>query len=500
MLSVKRLFQIIIIILLISVGLLFYNINYMNMVTTESFQQMEELKQPILELQTLPESKEATRFLIVGEPSSTYETTVQTNIFETLKSMKVTYTEKKSIGKENLKENPVLIFCVTNPVNAVDLDLLAEFIGDGGKAIFAAGIPENYTASYLYPIWGILEKGVLIASNEFHLFDNFMPYGEITFSYDGYNASTTLRLSPGTTIYVEDKNHNPIIYENLYEEGKVIVVNGTLLDNQDSMGILSASVSKLLGEIIYPVAGTKTFLLEDFPPSYWLDSVANERLYGRSGESFLRDILWPALLSYSSNYNIKYTGIMYENLEDGSPSYAQNTKLTSYLAQELYKYSGEIIYSKRESLVLSSITSGLQPEESSFIKYLTNLILRGQVFHNINFRQLLLARTEETGWEAVKEDFSKLVKNYFESTTWLTATTYSEAYEHQIAYEQLDMVTEYKDKNIQIYCSNFLSGQAFYLYSGRKVKEVIGGDFYSLDNSYYFIQAKEAHFVIIYEE
>ncbi|MDF2473060.1 MAG: hypothetical protein K0R21_842 [Anaerocolumna sp.] len=500
MLSVKRLFQIIIIILLISVGLLFYNINSMNKISAEAFGRMEELKQPLFEIQTLPESKEAFRFLVVGEPSSTYESTVQTNILETLASMKVTYTKKKSIVKENLRENPVLIFCVTDPGGAIELALLADFIEDGGKAIFAAGIPEYHTASYLYPIWGISEKGVLIASNEFHMFDNFMPYGEITFPYDGYNASTTLRLSEGANVYVEDLNRNPIVYENLYEEGKVIVINGTLLDNKDSMGILCASVSKLVGEFLYPVTGTKTVILEDFPPSYLLDGRTNQRLYGRSGESFLRDILWPALLSYSSNYNMKYTGIMYEILENGGTSYAYNSKLTSYLAQELYKYSGEIIYSERESSALFSITSGLQPEESSFIKYLTNLILRGQVFHNINFRQLLQAKTEETGWEAVKEGFSRLVKNYFETTTWLTATTYSEGYEHQIAYEQLELVIEYNDKNIQTFCSDFLDGQAFYLYSDKKVKEVIGGSFYPVNDSYYFIQAKEAHFIIVYEE
>ncbi|MBH1941528.1 DUF2194 domain-containing protein [Mobilitalea sibirica] len=571
MLSTKRLILIIIIITTISIAFLLFNVsNY----TTEPTKDINTFQDELILVKTsLPETMKTDIYYIVGDAKDEYEKNIITNVKQALSYMKLKFSEKIIINEDDLIKQPILIICTKTPSKVMDLKQLANYISNGGKVLFAAGLPEGSKDSYLYPIWGIMEKGTPVETKQLHINRQFMPYPEITFDYSGYNSSSNLTLNPSVNVLMEDTNKVPMIYSHGYERGKVVVINGSLMDNISSGGFFSSALGELKGDLIYPVIGVKTVYLDEFPPIQSMDDIKSNQLYGRGAESFLRDVLWPELLRSSSRYDIKYTAGILSFVDKENNLLLENERLTKYLLKEILRYHGEVIlqgdfsnsssfrtnllshyynefkrmfpnykisgysvlYGKTNQDILKTvsevlggiytvrgfyqgdettqtiqkfevkdsfvhypvISSGFSKSHGMFYEFLSGLSLYGVVSHSFNIRTLF--QEKDSSWTRLSDEFNDLAEAYFGTTSWLKAKTLSESAKNTKAYYSLKMSVEYKEDYIKVYCSDFRSGQAFFLRSYKNIKELSGGQATKINDSYYYIEAIEPELIIFYQ-
>ncbi len=450
MLPIKRLFQLIIIILTVSVAFLLFNISS-NLIKSEDENRYASIELH-LEERDLPKDFVQERCLIVGVPQDDTERSIYNNIVMTLSHMKIPYKLLNKITASELTGDPTVVFVVSKISTCASLTLVGDYISEGGKVLFAAGIPESYQDSYLNPVWGIIEKGIKVAENRFHIMPNFLPYDEVYVDYAGYNASTSIRITDKAQVFVESVDGIPIIYSNRYDKGEAVVINGTILEDKDAGGLFVAALCELQDQMIYPIIGSKVVFLDGFPPINDLNDSNTFRLYGRSEESFLRDILWPDLLSYATRYELKYTANILGIIPDNYDIELINERMLTYLFKEIIKYSGEIGIAGDHS----SIYNFDREQVKTLYRYLKN------DFPNYEFSAytVMYGKVENDDLEALRDIFegfdvvrgfysgdpkTQTLQNFGEEETFITFPTVSSGYtkENGTFFDFLSGVSEY---------------------------------------------------------
>lgn len=556
MLSFKHYIQLLVIILLLSVMFLYLNVNSRMDISEESVN---------LKLDTgesgesaIPTKEKKPAYYVVFSGGDAMEQAVYENVCLFMEQMKLSYAAKKYVLEGELAPGTGLIFCNTKVSEGIQPEVLGSFIRQGGKALFAAGIPEGYTDSYLSPLWGIVEKGNRAESREWKVQEDFFPAEDTAVTYPGFQASTRVKLSGDARVYIEDEEEGiPIVYKTDYGEGSSLMMNGMLMENRYSGGIFAAALGALEGELLYPVIGQTVVFLDDFPfilPGYDRSSV---RLYGRSMESFERDVLWPVFVSYASNHGIRYTMNLCEKQEDYEEGLL-NEKLMTYLVKENLRYDGELMASKyygedgssvkdvmekvfrqhfpnyeiqafaalsgepEEERVLIErglyndgseegrsssfawdgkrvsfpvISSGYAYEDISYA-YLAGITLYGVISHSIPVSGLITADAEEQSYEDVKKELGSLLGSFGSERKWLTGATVSEAAQRVIDSSRLETDILYGEDRIEVSFHGFAQGQKLLLRSGRRIKTVEGGRAYRINDNYYYIEAEKPELTV----
>lgn len=558
MLSFKHYIQLIAIILLLSVMFLYLNVSSGMDISEESVNLKLEIKEHMEGGGQTAEKAPA--YYVVFSGGDAVEQAVYENVCLFMEQMKLPYTAKRYVLEGELAPGIALIFCNTKISEGIQAEVLGSFIRQGGKALFAAGIPEGYTDSYLSPLWGIVEKGNRVESEEWKVQGDFFPSEAVEVLYPGFQASTRIKLSDAAEIYIEDEKEGlPIVYKNGYGEGSSLMINGTLMESRYSGGIFAAALGALEGELLYPVIGQTVVFLDDFPfvlPGYDRNSIS---LYGRSMESFERDVLWPVFVSYASNYGIRYTMNLCERQEDYDEGLL-NEKLLTYLIKENLRYDGEIMASKyygkdgksvkdavekvfmqhfpnydiqafaalsgknEEARALIErgiysdsseagksrgfawdgrrvtfpvITNGYAFEDISYA-YLAGITLHGVISHSLPVSGMITADTQEQSYEGVKKELGSLLEGFGAERRWLEGATVSEAAQRVINYSLLQTDIVYGPDRIEASFSGFTQGQKLLLRSGRGIRAVEGGRAYRINEHYYCIEADKPELTVLF--
>lgn len=406
MLSVKRLLQIIVILFLVTIAFLLFILSN----TTQKTLHENSYADINIELQEneinniIPVSK----YLVVGDLENKTERVIQENIVSALESMKLPFEVKTKIEEADLIGHPSVIFTDPEVSECASLPLIGNFISSGGRVLFLGGIPENDDDSYLNPVWGIVEKGSKVETKGFHILKNFLPYGEVSVDYSGYNASTILHLKENVKIFMTSEENIPIVYSYAYKLGKAVVINGTFLDNKFSSGIFSAALGELQDELIYPILGTKSVFLDGFPTVYNGNDQNSFDLYGRSVEAFSRDVLWPELLSSSSKYDLKYTANILGIIPKQYNIDLTNERLLVYLSNQILTYSGEIGIAADQSESVDTAS------EQALNLY--NYLKKDFVNYKFNSYSLLYGKTNSQTMQAISSQFGgiKVLRGVYE--------------------------------------------------------------------------------------
>lgn len=332
-----------VIVVLFSVMFLYLNVNNRTDVSFGSTNQRLRLPEITDEGETA--GKAPAEYCVIFSGGEKTEEKIYENVCRFLDQMKLPYRTAAYVTEAELEAGIKLIFCNTKISEGMALEVLLRYMEQGGKALFAAGIPESYTDAFLSPLWGILEKGSRMESTRWLIYDGFMPAEEMSVTSPDFEASTRVKLDDKAVIYMVDEEKGiPVVYGYGYGEGYGIMINSTLMQNRYAGGVFAASIAALQGELLYPVIGTATVFLEDFPfilSGYDKNCVT---WYGRNTENFERDILWPVLVSYCVGYGLKYTMNLYEQPEDIGAE-RLNERLLTYLMKENMRYSGETMIS-----------------------------------------------------------------------------------------------------------------------------------------------------------
>lgn len=344
MLSLKRLGYVLLMVLGICGIFILYNINENNNKTVKiNNKQIKEEK--VISGETINKTEEV-HFYVLGNENKEIYRDIYGNVCRLMDDIKVNWSKADIIEDVQLSsDRAVFIFCDDIISTYVDLQKLVGFIENGGKVIFAAGIAEGYEDSYLTPVLGIIEKTIKENYRKFSFLKDFFPLQEDLMIYDGYNASLWLDVRNDAEVYIEDAEKKvPIVYTYQYGKGESLIINATLLSDTRCMGFLTAGIGCLLDDFVYPVLGVECVYLDNFPIVTYVDDAVCMKLYGRTTEAFVRDVVWPVFQGIAVRNGIEYTSSVLTIASNKDTFPAVSESLFTTLGKSALQYNGEMAF------------------------------------------------------------------------------------------------------------------------------------------------------------
>lgn len=370
MFSRKRLAYIIIITIVFS-GLFFlFNLDH-DFLRSQSINSADELK-PIEKFTASELITSDAGFLIVGNPQNESERQIKTNLVKAFNQIKAKITQVESITDADLVNDIILVFVVADVSQTGDLEKIAEYIRNGGQAIFAAGIPSENNIRYLDPVWGILERGSFTSVSDITFNEGYFPYEQTTIP-NGYTTySSNVRLEETCEILIQGNNEIPLVWTHPYDLGRITMINGTFMESKLSIGILIASINNTREYSIYPILSTKTIFLDAIPPLFDGNDENSFEYYGRSAESFVRDKLWAVLLQKASVLDLQFTSSFMAIDKQTFESQNANQQTFSYISREIIQNKGEITLSGNHVDLNNLTVERIEQTKSFFDNFFPN--------------------------------------------------------------------------------------------------------------------------------
>ena len=344
MLSLKRLAYVLLIVVSICTVFIVYNINEDNN-RIVAIQSKEVIKQELVQGEVTFSAEEPIFYVVGTEEEEIYKDIFR-NVKTLMEDLKLTWEEKKCITTEELKETQaVFVFCDDSIGKYVDLEELGNFIEKGGKVIFAAGLAEGYEDAYLLPVMGILDKTVRENYVDYVFLEDFFPVQEEEMNYAGYTISTWLDVNNSATVYIQEKEKGvPIVYTHAFGKGEALVINATFLDNAQCLGVLTSGIGVLLDDFLYPVMGVECVYLDNFPVVTYVNDPLCMKLYGRTTEAFVRDVVWPVFQGMCVRNELKYTSSVLNVTTTDNNFPTISDELFGTMGKSALQYNGELSY------------------------------------------------------------------------------------------------------------------------------------------------------------
>lgn len=379
MLSTKRLLYVISVVLVISTIFMLYNINE----ERASHISIERSADPVVS--AMPdqnwEGTQQLTFVLTGESKREIYGDLYQNVRRLLDDLKLPVEATDFVDFSSLDTNTIVIFCSDAISDYADLYQLGQFVENGGRVIFAAGLPEGNIDSYLNPFLGIMEKTIKENYNTLAFVGDLFPVQPEEMTYNGYNASTWVRVRPDAKVYVQDAEKEvPVLYTYPYGQGTSCVINGTFLADRNCCGLLTGAIGTVADSFLYPVVGLKTIFLDNFPMVTYVNDKLCMKLYGCSTEAFVRDVVWPQFQGIALRGEVAYTSAILAESSDAGMFTGVNDSLFTIIGKSALQYGGELVYAadcRDDALVFNEEL--LNSFSSVFDRYQVNgLALMGQ--------------------------------------------------------------------------------------------------------------------------
>jgi hypothetical protein len=370
MFSRKRLAYIVIITLIFSALFFLFNLDH-DFFRSQSINEADNLV-PSEKISATLNGVSDAGFLVVGDPQTNAEQQTQTNVIKALNQIKAQITVIDSLSNQDLSGSAILVFVVQDVSLAGDLESIANYITNGGQAIFAAGIPAQSDWRYLDPLWGILERGSFKTVSDITFNQGYFPYDEITANQAFPTYSMTLRLNETCEVLIQGENDIPLVWTHSYKEGKIAMINGTFMESKLSLGVFIAALNSTREYSLYPVFATKTVFLDAIPPLFDSNDDHSFEYYGRSAESFVRDKLWSVLIQKAALMDLKLTSSFMAIDKQGFNAQNANQQTFSYISREILRNKGEITLSGNHVDLNNLTESRIELTKSFFEKFFPN--------------------------------------------------------------------------------------------------------------------------------
>lgn len=461
----------------------------------------------------------------------------------------------------------------------------SDMAGAGVPLVFcnlpeASVIREQKELAQLLGISAVLEERTEVKG--IYLFDQFLIGGEVVYSFSDDTSETYhdlaetmpwYELGKGTKTYMIGYKDNSVIskqdsvsliWRNSYKNTMVFAVNGDYITDECGLGILDGFYYELNDLVLYPVVNAQATVMADYPLLSNENRTTMDTLYHRSTPIFLRDLVWPDILSLTSRYNLKPTCFISTklNYDDFStpdketvPFYLQQLKeIGGEAGKSLNYYGGEITaqekYQKDEEFYHST---GLNYRfAAAFIDNIDDLDLQEKMntvfcrdrqdhpvigyyeddmtllgitadVEHFTYREDLKARSLDTalGYSGMLMEMGKVTwpssqQEYWEkcydraisnvSTFWkkhlkFEQTTASESDYRVRNFLNMDYTYAVKDGKIEVDVTG-VSGDVWFLLRthGKKISKVEEGSFEKLEEGTYLIHIQENHGTIELEK
>lgn len=131
-----------------------------------------------------------------------------------------------------------------------------------------------------------------------------------------------------------------LIWRNSANKGMVFAIEGDFCESLTGLGILDACVYESNDWAIYPIVNAQITVLADYPAMSEENEDEMERVYERSAESVMRDIMWPSILAMATRNDLVLTCFLQTKYDYDNPAQPTTDELKFYL-QQLKEASSE---------------------------------------------------------------------------------------------------------------------------------------------------------------
>ena len=535
MLSWKRMLYVVLIVSVVSCVFMIYNINEERARHIRIRNVQEEEREFVSAGQVSEEKKPMVR--LIGDKKEDIYKDIYRNTRQLFDNLHFTVIEETRLDAEKLDGEELIVFCDDSLSSYTDLTELGAFIERGGKVILAAGLPEGYEDSYLWPFLGIREKSVRENYNRLSFEESLMPLQFDEVVYDGYNASTWLSIDEDAEVYVRDADKDvPILYTCDRGKGRICLVNGTFLADVRCMGLLTGALSVTEKDFIYPVLGTRTVFLDNFPMITFINDKVCMQMYGCSTESFVRDVVWPGFqgmfttigksalqfegeLIYAANCKdpgrICFNRQFIDEFEEVFRNYEiQGLALQSdHFTESMLEIPGTRIGFVRtrldgegagfscdkEYLEFPAATAGNSMEEGNLFAVTSVLASYGMISHVFDINTLIAEDESTASWDRDKKQIEIFESEILRNVSWLEKRVLSQTGDDIRSYLNLEYGWKKEAGRVELDCSNMVKGQAFYYRTDGKIADAEGLTYEEIGNGYYLLRVVENHAVITME-
>lgn len=291
-----------------------------------------------------------TECLLIVDSDVKVSNIYEKNMSFILDSMSVKYdiTDLAKEALPDLNQYQTVVLAITDLSYLKDeISILNQWVYQGGCLMNAYTYSEGTYFNLMMNKLGIIDGGLGYTTvTEIDVEDGFMIGAEKNYKYDSTDTSLSVLLDSDCHVYIsEANNHNPILWERHYGEGKYVVVNIEEYSKTDR-GLLSAAYSLLQQAFAYPVINASVYYIDDFPCQ--IPEGENEyitRDYNMNIYDFYVNIWWPNVLEWEKEFGIVHTGMLIETYNDivKGPFERQTvTEHFSLLGTMLLNHGGEI--------------------------------------------------------------------------------------------------------------------------------------------------------------
>lgn len=551
MLSIKRLITIVLVVVAIVVVYLVYVALSNGPVATPAESSGQEVRE-FLERKDVEQGDKPGVWL-AGDPQA--QGSVQDNIRAYLEGLHIDIVGEGRCARQNLDDGDVLIFCTPGIGTWMEPDELTAYIAAGGRVILAAGVDGIATDSALMEALGIRKLLGEANSHELAFDEPFFPVQPDEMRFDGASGSHLISLIPEEDVRVcirDAQTDNPIVYTREWKEGSVCVINGEFLEDVQNMGLLTGAMSEVVSDFIYPVLGTRTLFLDNFPcPSAFSDE-DSRAMYGYSAEGFVRDVVWPTFQGISLRTGTPVTAALAISASASDNLQDFDDEVITTVGSYVLKFNGELVYVASEEsetsqelldrysmlfpeydvrgLVLNKDLDGkdlvtdLPDTATGDIEAVRGWLADSTV--GLNWKDDMAmypaattgaVRMEDGGifslcsvlgaygmvshvldademamaWDSAKRELGTLETEVLDKARWLEGRTLTATRDDVRSYETMDYNWTVDGNTIQLDCSGIVKGQAFLFRPDSDIQSAQGLEYQLAGNGYYLLRVQE---------
>lgn len=267
------------------------------------------------------QTSEHTRYaVIVGGEYPKSQTAVNTVFLASiLMQPYAVYNSAEEFFREGIYFADVLLIA-TPSISFAELLQIKNFLATGGRVVFAV-MPERE----LLLTREFQDMAGIVRLYENHIIEGFAIYGDLllerTFRADEWEFDTARVFLTGRckvfatghdphrdrdALVLDRRQENPLIWRTFYQGGAVYFINAPFMEYDGGIGILMGILADTHDVLLHPIIGSKAVLLEYFP----YIPMEHRLIYNRTIFGFMRDIVWPNLISIALESGLVYTAFV----------------------------------------------------------------------------------------------------------------------------------------------------------------------------------------------
>ncbi|MBN1299117.1 MAG: DUF2194 domain-containing protein [Actinobacteria bacterium] len=267
------------------------------------------------------ESEDFEKYLVIFDEDEENSRLVSQQLIKTLEYMKKDYIASSYAGSiENINSFDIIFITFERLGLIGNIDEYLSYAEKGGSLALLVRPLADSNFEKIYD-----EFGIASFSKNLYKSSGIKVLKDIVFGAEGFesdskmilNSSMKLSINSDTDLHMASADNNPLLWSRSYGAGRIIVFNGTALNEKTNRGIIVSIISLGRPELIYPVANIKMLHIDDFPAP--VPSGKNENIYlefSRDIPKFYREVWWADMIRISKKYDLKYSGFVIESYND----------------------------------------------------------------------------------------------------------------------------------------------------------------------------------------